>query len=86
MGRCHAPRSPLPKGEAAGIRIQGETEGLVLERNTIRDTREGTAQTQKVGVLMEKHVREVTLRDNQIDAGNTIDDQREKNPTLLRKE
>lgn len=66
------------KGEAAGIRIRGETDGLVFEGNTIRDTRERNAQTQKTGVLIEERVRKVTLRDNQIDATNAIDDRRAK--------
>ncbi|MFB3103978.1 MAG: hypothetical protein ACE1ZA_03535, partial [Pseudomonadales bacterium] len=70
------------KGEAAGIRIRGETDGLVLEGNTIRDTREGASQTQKTGVLIEQHVRSVTLRDNQIQATKAVDDQREKKPTV----
>ncbi len=66
------------KGEAAGIRIRGETDGLVFEGNTIRDTREGASQTQKTGVLIEQRVRSVTLRDNQIKATKAVDDKREK--------
>jgi nitrous oxidase accessory protein NosD len=63
-------------GAAAGIRIRGETDGLVFEGNTIRDTRQEDAQTQKTGVLIERSVREVTLRKNEINAKKAIDDQR----------
>jgi len=66
------------KGEAAGIRIRGETDGLVIEGNTIRDTRVDAVQTQKTGVLIEKNVRSVTLQDNQIEATKRVDDKREK--------
>lgn len=66
------------KGAAAGIRIRGETDGLVFEGNTIRDTREGASQTQKTGVLIEQRVRSVTLRDNQIEATKAVDDKRKK--------
>ncbi len=65
-------------GEAAGIRIRGETDGLIFEGNIIRDTREGTSQTQTTGVLIEQRVRSVTLRDNQITATKAVDDKREK--------
>lgn len=66
------------KGNAAGIRIRGETEGLVFENNVIRDTRRDTAQTQSVGVLMEMGAGSVTLIDNQIVASQAIKDQRSK--------
>jgi len=66
------------KGEAAGIRIRGETDGLVFEGNTIRDTRESASRTQKTGVLIEQQVGSVTLRDNQIDAAKAVDDQRQQ--------
>ena len=59
-----------------------ETHGLVFEGNTIRDTRDGAAQTQTTGVLIEPQVGEVTLRDNQIDAKNQVDDQRGSPPRL----
>lgn len=66
------------KGTAAGIRIRGETDGLVFENNSIRDTRPSAKRTQTVGVLIEKQVGTVTLRDNDIEAGKPIDDKREK--------
>ena len=64
------------KGTAAGIRIRGETNGLVFENNTIRDTRESDDQTQSVGVLIEEQVGHVTLVNNQIDAQTPVDDRR----------
>lgn len=60
----------------AGIRIRGETNGLVFEKNTIRDTRAAGERTQSVGVRIEPRVGQVTLKDNQIDAELPIDDQR----------
>jgi hypothetical protein len=64
------------KGGAAGIRIRGETDGLILENNSIRDTRPMAERTQKIGVLIENQVGTVTLRDNEIEAGRPIDDKR----------
>ncbi|MDP6442735.1 MAG: right-handed parallel beta-helix repeat-containing protein [Pirellulaceae bacterium] len=64
-------------GAAAGIRIRGETDGLVFEGNKIRDTRQGDKRTQTVGVLIEQPVRDVTLRDNKIDAVKRVDDKRD---------
>ena len=66
-------------GSAAGIRIRGETEGLVFENNTVRDTRNKTEQTQTVGVLIEQKVGQVTLKKNRIDAKKRIDDRRSGN-------
>ena len=65
-------------GAAAGIHIRGDTDRLIFESNTIRDTRQGAARTQTTGVLIEEQVRSITLRDNQIDAVTPIDDRREK--------
>ena len=63
-------------GTAAGIRIRGETDGLIFENNTVRDTRATQQRTQTVGILIEPDVRGVTLRDNVIEAGTKIDDRR----------
>jgi hypothetical protein len=68
------------KESAAGIRIRGETDGLILEGNSIRDTRDDAGQTQTTGVLIEQQVGTVTLVDNQIDAKQQIDDQRAEKP------
>ena len=70
------------KRASAGIRIRGETDGLVFENNTIRDTRRDPAQTQTTGVLIEKRVGSVTLLDNRINATKAIDDQRENDPVV----
>lgn len=71
------------KGTAAGIRIRGETDGLVFENNTIRDTRRDPEQTQTTGVLIEQRVGSVTLLDNRIDAAKVVDDQRAKEPIAV---
>ena len=61
----------------AGIRIRGEPDGLILEGNTIRDTREQSQRMQTVGILIEERVGSVHLELNQIEAGTLIDDRRE---------
>lgn len=66
------------KQSAAGIRIRGETGGVILEGNTIRDTRDNSAKTQRVGVLIENAVRDVTLSGNEINAQKPIDDRRKQ--------
>lgn len=65
------------KGSAAGIRVRGETDGLIFENNQIRDTRGAAGQTQTTGILIEKQAGRVTLLKNQIEAKNAIDDQRD---------
>ena len=62
--------------KAAGIRIRGETQGLVFERNTIRDTRDQGERRQRVGILIEPQVGQLTLVDNTIDAEVPIEDRR----------
>ncbi|MEQ1829572.1 MAG: right-handed parallel beta-helix repeat-containing protein [Pirellula sp.] len=74
------------KGSAAGIRIRGESDGLVFENNTIRDTRQESSQTQTTGVLIEKKVGNVSLEGNQINAKKSIEDQRAKPPEPDRKD
>jgi hypothetical protein len=64
------------KGSAAGIRVRGETDGLVFESNEIRDTRADSSPTQTIGIAIEKSVGQVTLRNNRIEAIKVIDDQR----------
>ena len=66
------------KGSAAGIRVRGETDGLVFENNKIRDTRSESAQTQTTGILIEKQAGRVTLLKNEIEAKSAIDDKREQ--------
>jgi hypothetical protein len=64
------------KEGGAGIRIRGATTGLVFENNIIRDTRDADRRTQKVGVIIEPSVGEVTLDDNEISADTEVDDRR----------
>ena len=62
----------------AAIRVSGETNDLIFEGNVVRDTRkESTQKTQTVGVLLEKSVGDVSMQGNQIDAVQTIVDERE---------
>ena len=63
-------------GSGAGIRIRGETDGLVLEGNRIADTRKGDGKTQKVGILIEESVGSVLLKDNKIEADTVVLDRR----------
>jgi parallel beta-helix repeat protein len=63
----------------AGIRIRGETDGLLLRKNIIRDTRAIGRRTQTIGILIEENVGTVTLEENQIDAQQAPVDDRRKN-------
>jgi hypothetical protein len=63
-------------GQAAGIRIRGETNDLVFANNTIRDTRPEASQTQTVGIRIEEKAGKVTLEGNTIEAKATIEDRR----------
>jgi parallel beta-helix repeat protein len=56
------------RSSSAGIRIRGETDGLLLRKNIIRDTRETARRTQTIGILIDEKVGTVTLEENQIDA------------------
>jgi hypothetical protein len=72
------------KSESAGIRIRGETDGLVFRKNIVRDTREKGHKTQIVGIAIEENVGAVTLDGNQIDAQVPVDDRR--NPDAVRQD
>jgi len=63
-------------GQAAGIRIRGQTNDLIFKNNTIRDTRPQDSQTQAVGILLEEQVGNVALDGNKIEAKTPIDDRR----------
>jgi hypothetical protein len=65
-------------GEGAGIRIRGATNGLVFERNVIRDARPAGERTQTVGIIIEETVGEVTLTENTIEAATPVEDRRSK--------
>ena len=61
---------------AAGIRVRGQTRDLVLEHNTLRDTRPAGERKQTVGIKLEEKVGRATIQDNQIEAPKPIDDRR----------
>jgi hypothetical protein len=42
----------------------------------MRDTREGTGRTQRVGILVEGRVEPVTLGSNEIEASPAVEDRR----------
>jgi parallel beta-helix repeat protein len=60
----------------AGIRVRGQTNGLVFEGNTIRDTRGMQQRTQTIGVLIEELVGELALEDNHVEAEKRVEDRR----------
>lgn len=63
-------------GDAAGIRVRGETAGLVFRNNTIRDTRPAEAQKQTVGIRIEELAGDVVLENNHIKSKTQIEDRR----------
>ncbi len=67
-------------GQAAGIRIRGETNDLVFRNNVIRDSRPDASQTQTVGIRIEEQVGQVVLEGNKIEAKTSIDDRRTAKP------
>ncbi|MBI3415564.1 MAG: right-handed parallel beta-helix repeat-containing protein [Verrucomicrobia bacterium] len=64
------------KDKAAGIRIRGATQGVVLKQNIIRDSRPATERKQTTGIRLEENVGAVELVDNKIDSTTNIEDQR----------
>jgi len=68
------------KGDAAGIRVRGETKDLVFRNNIIRDTRVPEARKQTVGIRIEEPAGAVVLEGNQIEATTKIDDRRRSRP------
>ena len=64
------------KGEAAGIRVRGETRDLVFRNNIIRDTRPPEARKQTVGIRIEEPAGKVVLEGNEIDAQTRVEDRR----------
>ena len=66
------------KGDAAGIRVRGETRELFFKNNIIRDTRSPEARKQSVGIRIEEQAGEVRLEGNQIEAKTKIDDRRKR--------
>ena len=66
------------KSPAPGIRVRGETHGLVFRNNTIRDTRQGTDALQTTGIRIEESAGRVELDNNIIQAKQAVVDQRER--------
>jgi hypothetical protein len=64
--------------DAAGIMIDGETQGVALKGNTIRETRQGEARTQRTAIRIGKRAGEVAIEENKIEAEREVDDLREK--------
>jgi len=64
------------QGQAAGIRIRGQTNGLIFKNNIIRDTRPNGSQTQTTGILIEEKAGKIILDGNKIQAKILIDDRR----------
>jgi hypothetical protein len=60
----------------AGIRIRGETRGVVLQNNRIRDTRPPEARKQTIGIQLDSTVGAVILQANTIEAAVPVQDQR----------
>jgi len=63
---------------ASGIRVRGQTTGLVFKNNTIRDTRPPDARQQTVGIRIEEQAGEIVLESNEIEAGTKVEDRRSK--------
>jgi len=68
------------KGEAAGIRVRGETKDLLFRNNIIRDTRPPDARKQAVGIRIEEPAGKVILEGNEIDAETQVEDRRHARP------
>jgi parallel beta-helix repeat protein len=60
----------------AGIRVRGETRDLVIQDNTIRDTRPAGDRKQVLGIALEPGVGPVQLEGNAIDAATPVADER----------
>jgi hypothetical protein len=63
---------------AAGIRVRGQTRGLVFKDNLIRDTRQAGDRKQQVGIRLEEKVGDVKLEGNKVEATTPIEDKRER--------
>src|SRR6058998_3528800 len=60
------------KGQAAGIRVRGETKNLVFRNNLIRDTSAPEGRRQSVGIRIEEPAGKVVLEGNEIDAKTQV--------------
>lgn len=66
------------KADVAGIRVQGQTNGLLLRNNTVRDTRPAAERRQTTGVRVEKEAGPLTLDGNSIESNVPLSDERPK--------
>jgi len=64
------------KHAAAGIRVRGQTRGLIFKDNIIRDTRQESERKQQTGIRLEERVGDVTLEGNKIEAKTLVEDKR----------
>ena len=64
------------KRAVAGIRVRGETRGLIFKDNIIRDTRATSERKQLVGISLEEKVGEASLEGNTIEATTQLEDKR----------
>jgi len=64
------------KNQAAGIRVRGETRGLVFRDNIIRDTRPPESRKQLVGIRIEEGAGDLKLENNEIVAKTQLEDDR----------
>lgn len=64
--------------ETVGIRVRGETDGLVFRNNVIRDTRAEAERRQRIGVLLESKVGQVNFQGNRIEAEVPVQDERNR--------
>ena len=65
------------RGNAA-IRIRGETIGVVLKNNIIRDTRPEGEKKQTVGIFIESSAGDIVMEGNSVEAPTPVQDQRPK--------
>lgn len=64
------------KGEVAGIRVMGRTDGLVFRNNTLRDTRPPSERRQTTGFHLGKEAGGVTLDGNKVEGSTPLKDER----------
>ena len=62
--------------DSAGIWIDGETSGVVLKGNTIRDTREAKERTQRTAISIGSKTRDVILESNKAEGETVTEDHR----------
>jgi hypothetical protein len=57
---------PVEELVSCGVYLNGSTDGMVFERNVIRETRQGGQRRQRHAFIINENVTNLTLRDNQI--------------------